>query len=307
MINDLTLKTKAGFFGFGDAPPSITDTNPLLAYSLRDLYGTGGVVIRLRRSSDNTVADFTASELTESNIDSWTSSGTAHIEKWYQQNPSYDMDMQQTVAANQPHLKFESENEPYIDCFTSSNYGNPAKLVASVTTDVDDELKGDLSFVHTTNINSSQSFNTNLFGVGTGGNAENRNARGIVNEYVSPAGTFTMYSEIDDSGSTGVRANVTLGMTSFLSGYKTLISTGEGNANGNDARSIHYGGETTGGTDTTDLGDFGDFDWLTLNHWVVYGWQAGSAQKVTESLVYDRVLSTADKEFIDTMSAGMRY
>ena len=313
MINDLTLKTKAGFFGFGDAPPSITDTSPLLAYSLRDVYGANVYVIRLRRA-DNTESDFKASELTESNIDSWTSSGTAYVVKWYQQNATYDgeLDAVQNTTSIQPVLEFESENEPYIRTTFAGGFSDATKiqaLMSTASTDLKEKFEEDLSLVHTSNIDNSQSQNTTVFGSTFATSGTNRNYRAMRNRYQSPVGTFLSYTDTDDSGSIGVSSTVDIGLLAYSGGgsYKTYISTSEGNPTPNDFRSFHHTGETTGNSNTANLGAFDEPSQLSWSFHVVAGFQPSTKQKFTETLVYDRVLTTADKEFIDSMASEMRY
>jgi hypothetical protein len=63
-------------------------TGAAAAYSLRDLtFLRGGPVVRVRRSSDNTEADFTATQISNGSLASWVGSGnTGTVSIWYDQS-----------------------------------------------------------------------------------------------------------------------------------------------------------------------------------------------------------------------------
>jgi hypothetical protein len=75
------------------------------AYSLRQLSVNTTNVVRVRRSSDNAEADFTADEITNSTLLSWvgnTASDNGFVTTWYDQ--SINNDAIQATAANQPKI-----------------------------------------------------------------------------------------------------------------------------------------------------------------------------------------------------------
>ena len=85
------------------APPSFFDQfgTPAAAYSLRDLSGSNPNVIEVRRSSDNAVQDFTASEITNGSLATWVGVGNdGFIRTWYNQTGTNDAT--QTTASAQP-------------------------------------------------------------------------------------------------------------------------------------------------------------------------------------------------------------
>lgn len=74
---------------------------PAAAYSLRDLSGSNPNVIEVRRSSDNAVQDFTASEITDGSLATWVGAGNnGFVRTWYDQTGANDAT--QTTVANQP-------------------------------------------------------------------------------------------------------------------------------------------------------------------------------------------------------------
>jgi len=56
------------------------------AYSLRDLSGAGGAVVRVRRSSDNAEADFTADEINNGTLLTWCGSASGLVITLYDQS-----------------------------------------------------------------------------------------------------------------------------------------------------------------------------------------------------------------------------
>ena len=76
-----------------------------VAYSLRSLtlYYTGPVV-RVRRSSDNTESDFTATEVSDGTLATWVGAGNnGFVRTWYDQSGN-NQDAIQLTAANQPKI-----------------------------------------------------------------------------------------------------------------------------------------------------------------------------------------------------------
>lgn len=83
--------------------PSFFDKfgTPAAAYSLRDLSGSNPNVIEVRRSSDNAVQDFTASEITDGSLATWVGVGNdGFIRTWYDQTGANDAT--QTTSSRQP-------------------------------------------------------------------------------------------------------------------------------------------------------------------------------------------------------------
>lgn len=80
---------RRGYFGGGGGgAPSFFDQfgTPAAAYSLRDLSGTNSAVINVRRSSDNTQADFTPTEITDGTLTAWVGVGNdGLVTTWYDQ------------------------------------------------------------------------------------------------------------------------------------------------------------------------------------------------------------------------------
>jgi len=75
------------------------------AYSLRSLtlYYTGPVV-RVRRSSDNTEADFTATQVSDGTMVDWVGAGNdGYVCTWYDQSGN-GRNAEQTTTANQPQI-----------------------------------------------------------------------------------------------------------------------------------------------------------------------------------------------------------
>ena len=61
------------------------------SYSLRQLSSTVTNVVRVRRSSDNTEQDFTATEITDDTLASFCGVGDGFVTKWYDQSNSSDV------------------------------------------------------------------------------------------------------------------------------------------------------------------------------------------------------------------------
>jgi len=80
-------------------------TGAAAAYSLRDLtFLRGNPVIRVRRSSDNTESDFTATEVSDGTLAAWVGAGNdGFVRTWYDQSGN-GRDAQQATAASQPSI-----------------------------------------------------------------------------------------------------------------------------------------------------------------------------------------------------------
>ena len=73
------------------------------AYSLRNLIDTTTSVVRVRRSSDNTEQDFSAAEITDGTLTTFTGANDGFVTTWYDQSGNGSNAVQAT-AANQPKL-----------------------------------------------------------------------------------------------------------------------------------------------------------------------------------------------------------
>jgi len=72
------------------------------SYSLRQLSSTVTKVVRIRRSSDNTEQDFTATEITDGTLASFCGVGEGFVTKWYDQ--SNTANAQNITALQQPKI-----------------------------------------------------------------------------------------------------------------------------------------------------------------------------------------------------------
>jgi len=81
-------------------------TGASAAYSLRDLASISGdtTVVRVRRSSDNAEADFSAKEVSDGTLVTWVGAGNdGFVETWYDQSGNGN-DAVQEVAGSQPKI-----------------------------------------------------------------------------------------------------------------------------------------------------------------------------------------------------------
>jgi hypothetical protein len=74
------------------------------AYSLRQLsWGYGGPVVRVRRSSDNTEADFTAEQVSDGTLTTFCGAGNGFVRTWYDQAGG-GLHLGQATTSNQPQI-----------------------------------------------------------------------------------------------------------------------------------------------------------------------------------------------------------
>ena len=73
------------------------------AYSLRNLIDTTTSVVRVRRSSDNTEQDFSAAEITDGTLTTFTGANDGFVTTWYDQSGNSNNAVQAT-ASNQPKI-----------------------------------------------------------------------------------------------------------------------------------------------------------------------------------------------------------
>lgn len=85
--------TLAGDFGIGC----------YVAYSLRKVVAAySGAVVRVRRSSDNTTQDFTATQVTDGTLLSFVGAGDGFVDTLFDQKARSGFNLTQSVQANQP-------------------------------------------------------------------------------------------------------------------------------------------------------------------------------------------------------------
>lgn len=90
--------------GGAGGSPFLTDyPGATAAYSLRDLAGTNPNVVRVRRSSDNTEQDFTAPQITDGTLTTFTGAGDGFVATWYDQTANAN-NATQATQANQPQI-----------------------------------------------------------------------------------------------------------------------------------------------------------------------------------------------------------
>lgn len=104
--------------------------NTAAAYSLRELTDTwsGQPVISVRRGGDNAISDFTAEEITNGTIITWSSAGdgNAYVTIWKDQSGN-SFDISQSDPASQPQIVssgalIQSGSKPAIDFNGTSHY-----------------------------------------------------------------------------------------------------------------------------------------------------------------------------------------
>jgi len=119
----------------------LLDTYPgaAAAYSLRKLRsGYTGPVVRVRRSSDNTEQDFTASEVGDGTLTSFCGAGDGFVTTWYGQSGNA-RDATQNTEADQPQIVnsgglIMTNGEPAIEGNGSSELTNSYNLSFPLTT-----------------------------------------------------------------------------------------------------------------------------------------------------------------------------
>jgi len=99
------------------------------AYSLRNLQGRSGkdsAVVRVRRSSDNTESDFTATQVSDGTLAAWVGAGNGgFVRTWYDQSGN-NINVTQATSGQQPILVsggavLTERGKPRIDFDTTDN------------------------------------------------------------------------------------------------------------------------------------------------------------------------------------------
>ena len=83
------------------------------AYSLRNLIDTTTNVVRVRRSSDNTEQDFTATEITDGTLTTFTGANDGFVTTWYDQSGN-GTDVLQSSASLKPRLVLNGVIELHV-------------------------------------------------------------------------------------------------------------------------------------------------------------------------------------------------
>jgi hypothetical protein len=90
------------------------------AYSLRQLQSGSYPVVRVRRSSDNTESDFTATQVSDGSLAAWVGAGNnGFVRTWYDQSGN-GRHATQTTTANQPQIissgaLLQTNSKPALD------------------------------------------------------------------------------------------------------------------------------------------------------------------------------------------------
>jgi len=90
--------------GVGGSDAFLLDeyTGAAVAYSLRKLKSTTTNVVRVRRSSDNAELDFTATDITDGTLTTWTGANDGLVTVWYDQSGGENA--VQITASKQPTI-----------------------------------------------------------------------------------------------------------------------------------------------------------------------------------------------------------
>jgi hypothetical protein len=117
------------------------------AYSLRQLQSGSYPVVRVRRSSDNTESDFTATEVSDGTLAAWVGAGNdGFVRTWYDQSGNGNNAVQSTSdnqpqivdtgqiveAFSQPCIKTDGTNDSMSAVFSSAELSS-VSLVSVVT------------------------------------------------------------------------------------------------------------------------------------------------------------------------------
>ena len=284
----------------GGAPPhslGIDGYNPHLVYSVRDVYGTGGAVIKLRNSSD-AVQDFTEAELFDPRNISGGGSPFATfrgsdinlgIDTIYQQNPNVSGGhLSQSTGSEQPKFAYHSASGTWLIAKTGIQHMN-----ISIPSAAQSALSNDITFMITGKVSGIQ-FNSNISSIfcindlqGTGGSI-----RGLVLN----APFTTTLRHYNQGGTTNVSR--TIGGSS--GNTDTVFLRSEGNSNGNNLRSSFTNGSQTGGQqtdETTDVGTYATFTDIGLFNLPAAGSTVGVTNanyNLLEIIIFAKYLTDAE-------------
>lgn len=149
------------------------------AYSLRNLsILQNPYVVRVRRSSDNTEQDFTATQVTNGTLTTFCGAGNGFVRTWYDQSGNGNH-ATQTTTANQPSIvssgSLQTLNTKPALSFNGSSHYLSAHNVAAAFTGTDKPA----SVFHVSKVNN----NTSFMSVAALGNSATNNSLFILGDY----------------------------------------------------------------------------------------------------------------------------
>lgn len=103
MALGLGLGLSKPYFAGGESFLLDTYTGAAAAYSLRQLSTSTTNVVRVRRSSDDSEQDFTASEITDGTLTTFTGAGDGFVVTWYDQSGN-GVNVTAPLDANEPQI-----------------------------------------------------------------------------------------------------------------------------------------------------------------------------------------------------------
>ncbi len=155
------------------APAPLLDvyTGAAAAYSLRQLsLGYGGPVVRVRRSSDSTEADFNAAQVSDGSLAAWVGAGNSgFVTSWYDQSGN-GRHATQATTASQPQIVssgvlLTKNSKPTIDFDGTNDFlSNTTAISQQITlfmicsTDVTPSVNSRIAFDGNNNTTSRNTF-----------------------------------------------------------------------------------------------------------------------------------------------------
>jgi len=140
------------------------------AYSLRRLSANyAGPVVRVRRSSDNTEQDFTATQVTDGTLVAFCGAGDGFVRTWYDQSGN-GRNVEQTTTASQPQIVsngalLTKNSKPTIDFDGTNDFllnttaiNQQITLFIVCSTDVTPATVADVAFDGNSNVTSRNTF-----------------------------------------------------------------------------------------------------------------------------------------------------
>ena len=197
------------------------------AYSLRNLQGRSGkdsAIVRVRRSSDNTESDFTATEVSDGTLAAWVGAGNdGFVRTWYDQSGN-GYNATQTTTANQPSIvssgSSQTINSKPALSFNGSSQHLSAHAVASAFSGTDKPA----SAFHVSKVNN----NANFMSVAALGNSASNDDLFVLGDYFNnnslnfgKRDDGNASNEITQAGTPGIVQNLVSATTNgtSISGY----------------------------------------------------------------------------------------
>lgn len=304
MINDLTLKTKAGFFAFGDAPPiTLSSLSPFAVYALTDMMGTGGDIVRIRRDDTDAEQDFTEAELYGSAYTTFIGSADAHIVTLYDQVGSRDIS--NSTAGNQPKFTISTKSAFFeADLLFSADQTNLVGGDFTLISKMDNEYGQGGST--TTGLSAPLTmYNTTYGGTGWSFGSDHLGNRQQIEFQVTsstPPNYYVAARSTNQAGTTNGRASVNYNSNPAALGFETTIAKCEGAT----SRSIEYAGLSASDSSSTTIGTTGT-DKIGMNGWVVSGTQRARDvnMHIKAGIIFNRILSDDDTASIKSIMGGI--